>query len=58
MIAIRYPELVGRVVTYAATFGPREIALNPQTTELRRQPPTADWRNIEFQRGQLQEGGS
>lgn len=22
MIAIRYPELVGRVLTYAATFGP------------------------------------
>jgi pimeloyl-ACP methyl ester carboxylesterase len=28
MIAIRYPELVGRVVTYAATFGPPQIALN------------------------------
>jgi pimeloyl-ACP methyl ester carboxylesterase len=40
MIAIRYPELVGRVVTYAATFGPPQIALNPQTTHFD-DPPTA-----------------
>lgn len=32
MIAIRYPEFVRRVVTYAATFGPPQIALNPRTT--------------------------
>ena len=31
-IAIRYPEVVGRVVTYAATFGPPQIALDPRTT--------------------------
>ena len=49
MIAVRYPELVGRVVTYAATFGPPEIALNPQTTDYDH-PPTADSRNIQFQR--------
>jgi pimeloyl-ACP methyl ester carboxylesterase len=49
MIAIRYPELVGRVVTYAATFGPPQIALNPQTTHFDH-PPTADSRNIQFQR--------
>ena len=28
MIAIRYPELVGRVATYGATFGPPQIAFN------------------------------
>src|ERR1700751_2974988 len=49
MIAIRYPELVGRVVTYAATFGPPQIALNPETTHFDH-PPTADSRNIQFQR--------
>jgi pimeloyl-ACP methyl ester carboxylesterase len=49
MIAVRHPEVVGRVVTYAATFGPPEIALNPQTTHYHH-PPTADSRNIQFQR--------
>ncbi len=49
MIAIRYPELVRRVATYAATFGPPAIALNPQTTHFN-QPPAADSRSIEFQR--------
>ena len=49
MIAIRYPGLVGRVVTYAATFGPPQIALNPQTTYVAH-PPAADSRNIQFQR--------
>lgn len=49
MIAIRHPELVGRVVTYAATFGLRQIALNPQTTHFD-YLPAADSRNIQFQR--------
>jgi pimeloyl-ACP methyl ester carboxylesterase len=49
MIAIRYPEFVGRVVTCAATFGPPQIALNPQTTHFDH-PPDADFRNIQFQR--------
>lgn len=49
MIAIRYPDLVGRVATYAATFGPPQIALNPLTTRCDQQP-TADSRNIQFQR--------
>lgn len=49
MIAIRYPEFVRRVVTYAATFGPPQTALNPQTTHFHH-PPTADSRNIQFQR--------
>ncbi len=49
MIAIRYPKLVNRVVTYAATFGPPQIALNPRTTHFDR-APAADSRNIQFQR--------
>jgi len=49
MIAVRYPEFVRRVVAYAATFGPPQIALNPKTTHYDH-PPTADSRNIRFQR--------
>jgi pimeloyl-ACP methyl ester carboxylesterase len=49
MIAIRYPEIVGRVVTYAATFGPPQNALNPETTHFEH-PPTADSSYIQFQR--------
>jgi pimeloyl-ACP methyl ester carboxylesterase len=49
MIAVRYPEIVSRVVTYAATFGPPQVALNPRTTHYVH-PPTADSRNIQFQR--------
>jgi pimeloyl-ACP methyl ester carboxylesterase len=49
MIAIRYPELVDRVATYAATFGPPQITLNPETTHYDH-PPTAEARNIQFQR--------
>ena len=49
MIAVRYPEIVGRVATYAATFGPPQIALNPLTTHFD-QPPAADSRYIQFQR--------
>jgi pimeloyl-ACP methyl ester carboxylesterase len=53
MIAIRYPELVRRVATYAATFGPPQVALNPRTTHFD-QPPTADSRSIQFQRENYQ----
>jgi pimeloyl-ACP methyl ester carboxylesterase len=49
MIAIRYPQLVRRVATYAATFGPPQLALNPRTTHFDH-PPTADSRSIQFQR--------
>ena len=49
MIAIRFPELVGRVVTYAATFGPPQIAINPETAYFDH-PPTAEARNIQYQR--------
>jgi pimeloyl-ACP methyl ester carboxylesterase len=49
MIAIRFPEMVGRVATYAATFGLPQIALNPQTTHFDR-PLTADSSSMQFQR--------
>jgi pimeloyl-ACP methyl ester carboxylesterase len=49
MIAVRYPELAGRVATYGATFAPPQVALNPETTHSD-QPPAADSRNIQFQR--------
>lgn len=49
MIAVRYPELVGRVATYGATFGPPQIALNPETTHFD-QLPTAHSSYIQFQR--------
>jgi pimeloyl-ACP methyl ester carboxylesterase len=49
MIAVRYPELVGRVATYGATFGPPQLVLNPRTTQFD-QPPTAESSYIQFQR--------
>jgi pimeloyl-ACP methyl ester carboxylesterase len=48
IIAVRHPELVGRVATYGATFGPPQIAVNPATAP--DQPPTAESRYIQFQR--------
>ena len=49
LIAIRHPELVRRVAIYGATFGPPQIALNPETTWYSK-PPTAESRSIQFQR--------
>jgi pimeloyl-ACP methyl ester carboxylesterase len=49
VIAVRYPELVRRVATYSATFAPLPDTLNPETTRYD-QPPTAETRNIQFQR--------
>lgn len=49
VIAVRYPELVRRAVTYSATFGPPQDALDPMTTHFDR-APTADSDYIEFQR--------
>jgi pimeloyl-ACP methyl ester carboxylesterase len=49
MIAVRYPELTRRVVTYAATFAPPPDTLNPETTHYD-QPPTAETRDVEYQR--------
>jgi pimeloyl-ACP methyl ester carboxylesterase len=49
MIAVRYPELVGRVATYGATFGPPQMALNPETMHSEHLP-TAESGSIQFQR--------
>jgi pimeloyl-ACP methyl ester carboxylesterase len=49
MIAVRHPELVGRVVAYGATFGPPEVAHNRAMLRFD-EPPTADSRAFEFQR--------
>ncbi|HKW47611.1 MAG TPA: alpha/beta hydrolase [Gemmatimonadaceae bacterium] len=48
-IAVHYPELVRRVAASAATFGPAEVAHNPVMVRFE-VPPTADSRDIEFQR--------
>lgn len=48
MIAVRYPEIVGRVATYGATFGPPQVALNPRTTHF--DPPDAESRSVQYQR--------
>ena len=49
LIAVRHPEIVGRVATYGATFGPPQTAINPATLHF--DPPlTADSRYIQFQR--------
>lgn len=49
MIAVRYPQVVRRVATYGATFGPPQVALNPRTTHFDR-PPAAESRYIQHQR--------
>jgi pimeloyl-ACP methyl ester carboxylesterase len=49
MIAVRYPEVVGRVATYGATFGPPQVALNPRTTHFD-QAPTPESSYIQYQR--------
>jgi pimeloyl-ACP methyl ester carboxylesterase len=48
-IAVRYPEVVRRVATYGATFGPPQVALNPRTTHFD-QPPVAESSYIQYQR--------
>jgi pimeloyl-ACP methyl ester carboxylesterase len=53
MIAVRYPALVGRVATYGATFGPPQIAINPETAHFDH-PPTAESRYIQYQRENYQ----
>jgi len=49
MIAVRHPEVVRRVATYSATFSAPPSTLDPVTTQYSR-PPTAESRNIRFQR--------
>jgi pimeloyl-ACP methyl ester carboxylesterase len=54
MVAVRYTEVVRRVATYGATFGPPPNVLNPETTRFEH-PPTAEARNIQFQRENYKE---
>jgi len=49
MIAVRHPEVVRRVATYAATFSAPPSTLDPVMTHYTRSP-TAESRNILFQR--------
>jgi pimeloyl-ACP methyl ester carboxylesterase len=49
MIAVHYPEIVGRVATYAATFGAPQIAVKPEVLRPNL-APTPDSRGIQFQR--------
>jgi pimeloyl-ACP methyl ester carboxylesterase len=41
LITVRHPELVDRIVTYGATFGPPQTALNPEMISFDH-PPTDD----------------
>jgi pimeloyl-ACP methyl ester carboxylesterase len=54
LIAIRYPELVSRVATYAATFGPPQRAIRPELLHAGHSP-AADSRSIQFQREKYKE---
>src|SRR6201985_227669 len=49
VIAVRYPEIVGRVVTYSATFAAPANTLNPETTQFNFHP-TSETKDIQFQR--------
>jgi pimeloyl-ACP methyl ester carboxylesterase len=49
MIAVHNPELVSRVATYGATFGPPQIALNMEMLRTS-VTPTPDSRAFQFQR--------
>jgi pimeloyl-ACP methyl ester carboxylesterase len=49
VIALRYPGLVRRLVTYSATFAPPPDTLDPATTYYGH-TPTADTRDVQFQR--------
>ena len=50
LIAVHYPELVGRVATYGATFGPPQVAHNREMLRFDHHPPTPDARSHQFQR--------
>ena len=52
-IALHYPEFAGRVATLGATFGPQETAHNMEMLRFD-EPPTADSRDIQFQRDSYQ----
>lgn len=53
LLAVRHPELVSRVATYGATFGPPDVAHNRQMLRFD-QPPTPDAPAFEFQRNAYQ----
>jgi pimeloyl-ACP methyl ester carboxylesterase len=53
IIAIRHPELVRRVATFGATFGPAELAHNRQMLRFD-QPPTPDSRCFQVQKAGYQ----
>jgi pimeloyl-ACP methyl ester carboxylesterase len=57
MIAVRYPELVDRVATYAATFGAPQIAVKPEVLRPNL-APSPDGRGIQFQRENYQKVAS
>ncbi len=48
-IALRNPELASRVATYGATFGPPEVAVDPEKVHFD-EPPTAESKCFQFQR--------
>jgi pimeloyl-ACP methyl ester carboxylesterase len=49
LIAVHHPELVGRVATFGATFGPPQVAHNLEMLRFD-QPPSPDSRSFQFQR--------
>ncbi len=49
MIAVRHPAVVGRIATFGATFGPPQVAHNPEMVHFD-VPPSADARAFEFWR--------
>jgi len=49
IIAVHHPELVGRVATYGATFGPPQIAVNSEMLHMN-VAPTPESRSFQFQR--------
>jgi pimeloyl-ACP methyl ester carboxylesterase len=53
MIAVHYPEFVGRVATYAATFGAPQIAVKQEILRPNL-APSPDGRGIQFQRENYQ----
>lgn len=49
LIAVRHPDMAGRVATYGATFGPPEVAHNLEMLRFD-QPPTPDSEAFRFKR--------
>lgn len=49
ILALHHPELVGRIATYGATFGPPQVAVDPEMLRFS-VPPTPYSRCFQFQR--------